>query len=71
MTQSPKPRLASVIDGTTRTNVKFVPPKDFYDDVGIGRKRFGQIYRGDKSPSLDEARAIAQYFKVSIHDLID
>jgi|APSaa5957512622_1039677.scaffolds.fasta_scaffold82499_3 hypothetical protein len=48
----------------------FRPDKVFYDAVGINRKRWGQIYRGDIEPTIKEVKAIAQYFEVNITELI-
>ena len=48
----------------------FKSDKIFYKVVGINRKRWGQIYRGDIEPTLSEAKAIAQYFEVDITELI-
>ena len=47
-----KTKIAMAIDGTDNTNVVFKPTTDFYKVVGIRRKRFGQLYRGEKSPVI-------------------
>ena len=41
---------------------QFVPGKHFYKKTGIGQKRWGQIYRNDKSPTLQELANLAGYF---------
>ena len=40
----------------------FKPEKSFYEKVGINQKRWGQIYRGEASPSIIELKSIAQFF---------
>lgn len=65
-----KTRIATAIDGTERPNVVFKPTSDFYKEVGIKRKRFGQLYRGEKSPLLSELESIARFTNVSLNDLI-
>ncbi|MBW6536603.1 MAG: helix-turn-helix transcriptional regulator [Mariniphaga sp.] len=48
----------------------FKPDREFYNMVGINRKRFGQIYRGEISPTVTEAKALANYFQVEVTELI-
>lgn len=38
---------------------EFKPSKEFYQKSGIRQKRFGQIYRGEKSPQMEEIKAIS------------
>jgi hypothetical protein len=47
----------------------FRPSSSFYKATRINRKRFGQIKRFEKSPTIEEFNAIAKYFdrKVTIH----
>lgn len=49
---------------------KFSPSILFYHKVGIGRKRFWQLYRNEKSPTLDELQALSDYFNVPTERLI-
>lgn len=65
-----KTKIAQAIDGTDNIHVVFKPSPDFYDKVGIRRKRFAQLYRGEKSPLLSELEAIAGYVQRPIADLI-
>lgn len=65
-----KTKIAAAIDGTDNKHVLFKPSAEFYKDVGIRRKRFGQLYRGEKSPLLSELESISRYSKVNLIDLI-
>lgn len=49
----------------------FKPNGQFYSEVGINRKRWGQLYRGEKDPTLNELRNIAKYFEIEISSLIE
>lgn len=66
-----KSRIAIAFDGTANPNVKFTPPKDIYSTLGIRRKRFAQLYRGEKSPLTDELKAIAKFTGVPVVDLLE
>lgn len=63
--------IANVLNKIGNGKLKFIPNPNFYKTVGIGRKRWGQIYRNEKSATLDELSQIAKYFGVSINDLIE
>lgn len=52
-----------------RVGLKFAPDEAFYQKVGINPKRFGQLLRGEKRPTIDEARALSVFFSVSIDEL--
>lgn len=65
-----KTKIAKAIDGTDNVHVVFKPTPEFYKAVGIGRKRFGQLYRGQKSPLLSELESISKHTKVAVTDLI-
>lgn len=49
----------------------FCPNASFYNTVNIKQRRWGQIYRGETAPTLPEAKAIAEFFEVSVTDLIE
>ena len=48
----------------------FRPDRSFYDSVKINQKRWGQIVKGKADPKLSELRAIADYFKIEVSELI-
>ena len=48
----------------------FKPNPIFYKKVGINHKRFGQLLRGDKEPVTSELKALSEFFKVPITELI-
>lgn len=70
MKTSAKPKIRCVIDGSPHPQVFFRPTRDFYKATGIGRKRFGALYRGEKSPTLSEIEAIAKQLDKSVSDFI-
>jgi len=41
---------------------QFVPTRHFYKRTGIKQKRWGLIYRNEKSPTIEELTNIAGYF---------
>lgn len=56
--------IAHAIIGTSSNMGEFKPSKKFYQKSGIGQKRFGQIYRGDKSPQMEEIKAISSCLNI-------
>lgn len=65
-----KSKIAKTIDGTSNPMVSFKPKREFYQKTGIRQKRFGMIYRGEKSPELNEMKAMSEYFNIPIQDFI-
>lgn len=45
---------------------QFVPVRHFYKRTGIKQKRWGLIYRNEKSPTIEELTNIAGYFEKKI-----
>ncbi len=45
------------------------PNEKTYERVGVKKKRFWQLVRGEKRPTIDEARALSSLFNVQITDL--
>lgn len=64
-------RIAKVINSLGNDKFKFVPDKKFYESVQIGRKRWAQLFRNEKSPNIDELMRIAQYFNISINEFFE
>ena len=63
--------LALVLDAfEAKLPGQFRPDKKFYSLVGINRKRFGQLMRGDKQMYLEEAKKLAEVLQVPITDLL-
>ena len=48
----------------------FKPDQRFYDRVGINRKRFGQLLRGEKPLLSHEIRSLADFFGIPATDLL-
>ena len=63
-------KIKEIIRGKERKCFLFCPNKSFYDAVAINQKRWGQLYRGDVSPTVDELKSIADYFEVPVTELI-
>jgi len=49
--------------------LSFTPSRVFYESIEIGRKRFWQIVRNEKQPTLIELKSIADYFNVDAKSL--
>jgi hypothetical protein len=47
----------------------FKPNQEFYNQIKINRKRWGKIYRGEISPTIAEAKAIADFFQFNLNEL--
>lgn len=45
------------------------PNEQTYQLIGVKKKRFWQLVRGEKRPTIDEARALSELFNVPITDL--
>ena len=43
----------------------------FYKNIGINRKRWGFLHRGEKEPTISELQRIAEYFDILIFELIN
>lgn len=63
-------KIKNIIEEREQKNFRFLPDRQFYDLVGIKQKRWGQLYRGEVSPTIDELKAIAEYFEVPVTELI-
>ena len=63
-------KIKSIIKEKEQKCFRFHPGKHFYDAVKINQKRWGQIYRGETSPTIDELKSIASYFEVEVNELI-
>lgn len=46
------------------------PSRDFYNSLNIRQKRFWQLVKGEKSPTMEELEAISDYFNVDISELL-
>lgn len=56
--------IAKAIIGTSKNMGEFKPSKEFYQTTGIRQKRFGQLYRGEKSPQIEEIKAISSCLNI-------
>ena len=62
--------IKNLIKNKEQKCFSFKPDLEFYQTIGINRKRWGQIYRGDIEPTISDAKAIADYFEFELIDLI-
>jgi len=63
--------ISELISKRESVAFRFRPRRDFYVKVGINRKRWGLIYRGDIEPVVSELQRIAEFFKVDVTELMD
>ena len=66
-----KSKIAKIIDGTDNPMVRFKPQREFYRETGIKQKRFGAIYRGEKSIELTELERLSKYLGIPIQSFIN
>lgn len=67
---SSNPVLAAYEAYQDKIGGQFKPDQRFYTKVGINRKRFGQLLRGQKPMFGHEVRALAEFFGVPVTDLL-
>ena len=63
--------IKSIIVEKGRPSFEFKPTLEFYNVVGIKRKRFAKMFRGEVSPTIDELVAICKYFNSNISKFIN
>jgi hypothetical protein len=63
-------KIYKLIQSQERKNFPFKPSPEFYNSIGIKRKRWAQILRNEVSPTIIEVENIANYFKVQVSELI-
>lgn len=63
-------KIESIIKRKETEILKFKPANDLYQKIGINKKRFWQLVRGEKSPTFDEMKIIADLFEIEITELI-
>jgi hypothetical protein len=59
-----KSKISRTIEGESM--LVFKPNKAFYETTKINKKRWSQIYKGEKSPIMEEIEALANYFKIPV-----
>ena len=64
-------KIELIIKNNAKKGFRFKPNPEFYSTVNIKRRRWGMIYRGETSPTLTEAKAIAEFFEIPVTDLIE
>lgn len=64
-------KLNEFISSKERKTFPFKPNIEFYNLVGIKRKRWAKLMRKEVSPTLTELENIAKYFEVSVTEIIN
>lgn len=49
----------------------FQPTPEFYTEIGMSHIRFGKLRKGTGKMNLDEAQALADFFKVPVTAFFD
>ena len=62
-------KIKELIERKQDAFFQFKPNQEFYNKVGINRKRWGQISRGEIDPTITEAKAIADFFHFDVTEL--
>jgi transcriptional regulator with XRE-family HTH domain len=63
-------KIAEIIRQKETKAFKFKPNPEFYQSIGINRKRWAQLYRGEKEPTVPELKRIAHYFNVPVQEFL-
>jgi len=64
------PLAKAYSDFQERFGGQFKPDQRFYEKVGINRKRFAQLLRGEKPLFAHEVKALAAFFDIPATDLL-
>lgn len=64
-------KIEEIIKHREEQGFRLVKNTNFYSKVGINRRRWEQLMRKEKDPTLSELRRISKYFGVSISELIE
>ena len=68
--QNQTPLAKAIAAQCSRPGIKFVPDLAFYSTVGINRKRFGALVRGDAEMTLRESIELGKFFGVEPTSLL-
>jgi transcriptional regulator with XRE-family HTH domain len=63
-------KISQIVKESETEAFKFKPNPEFYRSIGINRKRWAQLYRGEKEPTVPELQRIAKYFDTPISELL-
>ncbi|MCF6357004.1 MAG: helix-turn-helix transcriptional regulator [Draconibacterium sp.] len=63
-------KIKKIIERNEYKCFRFHPNSEFYQTIKIKQKRWGQIYRGETSPTVDELKSIAEFFNAEVTELI-
>ena len=62
----PNDIIGRILKNVTGNHGDFKPHRDFYKKLNIRQKRFGQLVRGEVTPTTEELTAVCAYFKKSL-----
>lgn len=64
-------KIGKWISEKENVDFPFRPHREFYQKVGINKKRFWQIYKGEaQNVQVIELQRIAQFFNLDFKDLL-
>ena len=63
-------KIFDFIKKMERKNFPFKPTIEFYNTVGINKKRWGKLMRNEVSPTISEIENVAEFFKVEVTEII-
>lgn len=64
-------KINEFIKRQERKNFPFTPDNDFYDSVRINKKRWAKLMRNEVSPTITEVQSLAEFFNVSLGEIIE
>jgi transcriptional regulator with XRE-family HTH domain len=62
--------IVNLIQSKETNGFRLDTNREFYRKIAITSKRFGKLLRGEADPTLGELRRIAEFFGVSMNELI-
>lgn len=65
---NPSGQIAKILGSKAKHG--FIPSPNFYEKIGVKRKRWGQLVRDEVSPTLLELSEICDYFEFDISQFI-
>lgn len=64
-------RLAALLKSRFKHPEDFTPSRAFYQETGIGQRRYWDIYFGRKAITGKEYATVAEYFGISVSDAFE
>jgi hypothetical protein len=64
-----KNSICIITQSLDKPGFRFKPDHSFYLQTAINKKRFGQLMRGEKEPSITELKTLCKHFGYNIKNL--